>query len=219
VGGDDFQLTISSGNVGGVAWFPLGPREVYRPSYPVSRGYFENVNQSNTVINTTVINAARKGLKPAATAPAPVVKVIAPTQEASRTMRALPLPPTARPADARGKPDERKASEAIAVPAAPTQAEAPLRATPPARSREVAQSKATPAPQVAAPAPPERQQAQRAKPESAAAALQAERHSGAAAPESPPGQTQPATKAEQHGQESKPVPAKQVVLLRRGGKS
>ena len=56
VGGTNFQLAISSGNVGGIAWFPLGPREVYRPSYPVSRGYFENVNRSNTVINTTVIN-------------------------------------------------------------------------------------------------------------------------------------------------------------------
>ncbi len=56
VGGNNFQLTISSGNVGGVAWFPLGPREVYRPSYPVSRRYFENVNVSNTIVNTTVIN-------------------------------------------------------------------------------------------------------------------------------------------------------------------
>jgi hypothetical protein len=56
VGGSNFQLAISSGPVGGVAWFPLGPREVYRPSYAVSRGYFENVNRSNTVINTTVIN-------------------------------------------------------------------------------------------------------------------------------------------------------------------
>jgi len=56
VGGANFQLAISSGNVGGVAWFPLGPREVYRPSYRVSRGYFENINRSNTVINTTVIN-------------------------------------------------------------------------------------------------------------------------------------------------------------------
>lgn len=56
VGGNNFQLTISSGNVGGVAWFPLGPREVYRPSYPVSRSYFENINRSNTVINNTVIN-------------------------------------------------------------------------------------------------------------------------------------------------------------------
>ncbi|WP_018992493.1 DUF6600 domain-containing protein [Aromatoleum toluclasticum] len=56
VGGGNFQLTISSGPVGGVAWFPLAPREVYRPVYQVSRNYFENINRSNTVINTTVIN-------------------------------------------------------------------------------------------------------------------------------------------------------------------
>ena len=56
VGGSNFRLSISSRNVGSVAWFPLAPREVYRPSYPVSRSYFENINISNTVINTTVIN-------------------------------------------------------------------------------------------------------------------------------------------------------------------
>jgi hypothetical protein len=56
VGGANFQLAISSGNVAGVAWFPLGPREVYRPAYPVSRAYYENINRSNTVVNTTVIN-------------------------------------------------------------------------------------------------------------------------------------------------------------------
>ena len=56
VGGNNFQLAISSGNVGGVGWFPLGPREVYQPSYTVSRSYFENINRSNTIINTTVIN-------------------------------------------------------------------------------------------------------------------------------------------------------------------
>src|SRR5438876_463749 len=48
-------LSISAG-VAGVAWFPLGPGEVYRPSYAVSRGYFNNINVSNTVVNTTVIN-------------------------------------------------------------------------------------------------------------------------------------------------------------------
>ena len=41
---------------GNIGWFPLGPREVYVPSYPVSRGYVERVNVSNTVVNTTVIN-------------------------------------------------------------------------------------------------------------------------------------------------------------------
>jgi len=57
VGGSNFQLSIAGSNVGAVAWFPLAPREVYRPSYPVSRRYFENINQSNTVINnTTIIN-------------------------------------------------------------------------------------------------------------------------------------------------------------------
>ncbi len=56
VGGNNFQLSLSSGNVGGVGWFPLGPREVYQPSYTVSRSYFENINISNTVVNTTVIN-------------------------------------------------------------------------------------------------------------------------------------------------------------------
>jgi hypothetical protein len=53
VGGNNFNV---GNNVSGVAWFPLGPREVYRPSYTVSRRYFEDVNRSNTVINTTVIN-------------------------------------------------------------------------------------------------------------------------------------------------------------------
>ena len=56
VGGNNFQLSISSGNGGGVAWFPLAPREIYQPSYVVSRDYFENINRSNTVINNTVIN-------------------------------------------------------------------------------------------------------------------------------------------------------------------
>jgi len=56
IGGANFQLSIATGTVGGVAWFPLGPREVYQPAYPVSRRYFENINRSNTVVNNTVIN-------------------------------------------------------------------------------------------------------------------------------------------------------------------
>ena len=55
IGGNDFRLSISSGGNGGIGWFPLGPRDVYRPSYPVSRGYFNNINTSNTVINNTQI--------------------------------------------------------------------------------------------------------------------------------------------------------------------
>lgn len=55
VGGNNFRLSISTGGNGGIGWFPLGPRDVYRPSYPVSRGYFNNINTSNTVINNTQI--------------------------------------------------------------------------------------------------------------------------------------------------------------------
>jgi hypothetical protein len=54
VGGAGFGISISSGPA--IGWFPLGPREVYRPWYHASRGYFRNVNVSNTVINNTVIN-------------------------------------------------------------------------------------------------------------------------------------------------------------------
>jgi hypothetical protein len=53
---------IGGGQFGGgggfgvnVAWFPLGPREVYVPSYNVSRRYVERVNISNTTVNTTTI--------------------------------------------------------------------------------------------------------------------------------------------------------------------
>ena len=38
------------GAAAGVAWFPLGPRDVYCPSYHVSPRYVERVNVSNTVI-------------------------------------------------------------------------------------------------------------------------------------------------------------------------
>ena len=55
IGGSNFQLSISLGGGGAVGWFPLAPRDVYRPSYTASRGYFDNINRSNTVINTTTI--------------------------------------------------------------------------------------------------------------------------------------------------------------------
>ena len=59
---------IGAGGVGfggNVGWFPLGPREVYVPSYHVSREYVNRVNISNTTVtnvtvtnvyNTTIIN-------------------------------------------------------------------------------------------------------------------------------------------------------------------
>jgi len=50
---------------GNIAWFPLGPQEVFVPSYPVSLGYMTGVNVSGTnvsrttitnVYNTTIVN-------------------------------------------------------------------------------------------------------------------------------------------------------------------
>ncbi len=61
VGGANFQIPIASGRVGAVGWFPLGPRDVYHPAYPVSHAYFTNVNVSNTAIsNTTITNVYNK---------------------------------------------------------------------------------------------------------------------------------------------------------------
>jgi hypothetical protein len=60
VGGPHFTVGVGVG--GGfaagvsVGWFPLGPREVYVPSYHVSRNYVNNVNVTNTTVNTTVVN-------------------------------------------------------------------------------------------------------------------------------------------------------------------
>jgi len=62
VGGPHFAAGVAFGGGGGfaagvnVGWFPLGPREVFVPSYPVSRTYVNNVNISNTTVNQTVIN-------------------------------------------------------------------------------------------------------------------------------------------------------------------
>jgi Family of unknown function (DUF6600) len=60
VGGPHFAVGIGVG--GGfaagvnVGWFPLGPREVFVPSYPVSRTYVTNINVTNTVVERTVVN-------------------------------------------------------------------------------------------------------------------------------------------------------------------
>jgi hypothetical protein len=56
VGGPHFAIGVGVGGAATVGWFPLGPREVYVPPYHVSRTYVNNVNITNTTVNTTVIN-------------------------------------------------------------------------------------------------------------------------------------------------------------------
>ena len=58
VGGGGWSLSVFGGG-GGVAWFPLGPREVFVPAYRVSPTYVRTVNVTNvnvTNINVTNIN-------------------------------------------------------------------------------------------------------------------------------------------------------------------
>ena len=51
VGGPRFNVSLSFGGGGGVAWFPLGPREVYVPPYRTSERYVQRVNVTNTTVN------------------------------------------------------------------------------------------------------------------------------------------------------------------------
>jgi len=67
VGGPGFGLSVSfGGGFAGVAWFPLGPRDVFVPGYRCSERYVQYVNVTNTrvvnvtevtrVYNTTIVN-------------------------------------------------------------------------------------------------------------------------------------------------------------------
>ncbi len=54
VGGGGFSFAVGVGGPG-VAWFPLGPREVYMPWYRTSRVYLNNVNITNTRVTVTQV--------------------------------------------------------------------------------------------------------------------------------------------------------------------
>jgi hypothetical protein len=58
VGGSNFSFSVSIGRGGGIGWFPLGPREVFLPTYRVSERYVTHINVTNTVIvRETILNA------------------------------------------------------------------------------------------------------------------------------------------------------------------
>jgi len=52
-GGGGFGASLSIGGPA-VGWVPLGPGEVYAPSYQISQNYFRTINVSNTTIVNTV---------------------------------------------------------------------------------------------------------------------------------------------------------------------
>jgi len=57
VGGAGFGVSFAIGGAAGVAWFPLGPRDVWVPGYHCSPRYVQNINIANTrVVNLTQIN-------------------------------------------------------------------------------------------------------------------------------------------------------------------
>ena len=57
VGGPGFGMSAAFGVGGGVAWFALGPGELYRPAYAVSPVYLQALNVRYGVVNVNVVNA------------------------------------------------------------------------------------------------------------------------------------------------------------------
>jgi hypothetical protein len=56
VGGGGFGVGVAFGGVAGVAWFPLGPRDIFVPAYRTSPRYFTNINVTNTrVVKVTEV--------------------------------------------------------------------------------------------------------------------------------------------------------------------
>lgn len=125
VGGGGFSASIAIGGGVGVAWVPLGPRDVWVPGYHTSAAYMTNVNvtssrviertQITNVYNTTIVNnrvtnitytnAAAPGAVTAVPQAAfqggrPVaaaaVKVSATEISSPKVISAKPTPPTAQ---------------------------------------------------------------------------------------------------------------------------
>jgi hypothetical protein len=57
VGGARLGESVGFGGGVGVAWFPLGPREVYVPAYPASQSYVRNINIANTNVTSAYITS------------------------------------------------------------------------------------------------------------------------------------------------------------------
>jgi hypothetical protein len=159
VGGKNFQVSVSVGSAvaAAVGWFPLAPREVYQPSYPVSRGYFDNINRSNAVIapttitnvyNTTIVNNTTN-----------IVKTVYVNQQVSGAVVAVPAQAFAQSQSVARAAVPLSREAALSAPVAPVATVAPVQqsvhggapvalAKPPARELAVVAHTAPPPPPV-----------------------------------------------------------------------
>ncbi len=161
VGGSNFGVSVGVGGGGAVGWFPLGPGDVYRPSYNVSRDYFTRVNVTNTVVNVTNVtnvynNPTRTNIRYFNINTANAVTAV-PTQA---FVDARPVQRAAVKVDARAI---QQASVVAAVPVAPVRTSI-VGAAAPAQSRPNAavMQRAVVAKQAPPPAPPSIQQREEA---------------------------------------------------------
>ena len=161
VGGSNFGVSVSVGGGGAVGWFPLGPGDVYRPSYNVSREYFTRVNVNNTVVsvnNVTNIynNPTQTNIRYVNVNTTNAVTAV-PTQA---FVAAQPVQRAAVTVDAR---TIQSAQVVAAVPVAPARASI-VGAAAPAQARPNAQvmERAVIAKQAPPPAPPSIQQREEA---------------------------------------------------------
>lgn len=147
VGGGGVNVSLAIGGGGGIAWFPLGPQEVYRPAYAVSAEYVRNVNVSNTNVTntyvTTVVNNNTSVVKYVnQTAPGAVTAVPQSAFTNGQNVRQAAVP-VSREAAARAQVSNVAAIAPTAKSVAPSPA---ARARPPAQAMARAVVARTPPP-------------------------------------------------------------------------
>ncbi len=136
-------MSLSFSRAGAVAWFPLGPREVYVPAYRCSPRYVQNVNITNTTVNNTYVTNVYNNYTRNVT----VTKVTYVNQNISGAVTAVPRNTfvNARPVAASAikiRPQQLQSAQVLrAAPVAPARksivgagAPAPVAARPPAEA-------------------------------------------------------------------------------------